>query len=96
MGPNKNKGLEFGYATGVYYNCLRKLAPGLEFYGGIGLIDDNDPLQQQQHYDFSTLRGESQGGLEYSLGSGLGLTRRSDQVLLKLNLEFEHCIGAIF
>lgn len=96
VGPNKNKGLEFGYATGVYYNCLRKLAPGLEFYGGIGLIDDSDPLQRQQHYVFSTLRGESESGLEYSLGPGLGLTRGSDQVLLKLNLEFEHFIGAIF
>ncbi len=95
VGPNKNRGFEFGYATGFYYNYLRALTPGLEFYGGIGLIDDSDPLHEQQHYVFSTLRGEFPNGVEYSVGPGLGLTRGSDQVLLKLNLEFEHFIGAL-
>ena len=95
IGPNKNKGFEFDYATGFYYNYLRSLTPGLEFYGGIGLIDDSDPLHQQHHYVFSTLRGELPSGVEYSFGPGLGLTRGSDQVLLKLNLEFEHFIGPL-
>jgi hypothetical protein len=48
VGPNKNRGFEFGYAAGVYYNYLRALTPGLEFYGGMGLIDDSDPLHDQQ------------------------------------------------
>jgi hypothetical protein len=28
------------------------LSPGVEFCGGIGLIDDSDPLADQQHYSF--------------------------------------------
>jgi hypothetical protein len=34
VGPNKNKGFEFGYAGGLYYRWLRSVSPGVEFYGG--------------------------------------------------------------
>jgi len=95
IGPNKNRGFEFGYASGIYYNWIRDFSPGVEFYGGIGLIDDNDPLHDQQHYIFPVLRGEARG-IEYSIGPGFGLTRGSDQVITKVNLEFEHFIGALF
>src|SRR6266851_5004586 len=94
VGPNKNKGVEFGYAAGIYYNYLRTISPGLEFYGGIGLIDDNDPLHAQQHYIFPVLRGSLPRGIEYNVGPGIGLTRGSDRVIVKFNLEFEHFVGA--
>jgi hypothetical protein len=96
VGPNKNKGLEFGYAVGVYYNYLREISPGLEFYGAVGLIDDNDPLQEQQHYIFPVLKGDLPSGIEYSVGPGIGLTRGSDRVLIKFNLELERFVGALF
>jgi hypothetical protein len=95
VGPDKNKGVEFGYSAGLYYNYRRWLSPGLEFYGGIGLIDDTDPLHEQQHYIFPVIRGEFPGGIEYSLGPGIGLTRGSDQVIMKLNLELERFIGSL-
>jgi hypothetical protein len=96
VGPNKNKGFEFGYAAGIYYDYLREISPGLEFYGALGLIDDNDPLHAQQHYIFPVLRGELPHGIEYNLGPGIGLTRGSDRVIVKCNLELEHFIGALF
>jgi len=95
VGPDKNKGIEFGYVSGIYYNYLRAISPGLEFYGGIGLIDDNDPLHAQQHYIFPVIRGSLPSGFEYSFGPGFGLTRGSDRVLLKLNLEFERFVGSL-
>ena len=95
IGPNKNRGFEFGYASGFYYNYLRWITPGVEFYGGIGLIDNSDPLHQQQHYVFPVLRGEFANGIEYSFGPGIGLTRGSDRVLTKFNLEFERYLGAV-
>jgi hypothetical protein len=95
VGPNKNKGFEFGYVAGLYYNYRRWLSPGLEFYGGIGLIDDSDPLDEQQHYIFPVIRGEFRGGLGYNLGPGIGLTRGSDQVIVKLNIELERLVGAL-
>jgi hypothetical protein len=96
VGPDKNKGFEFGYAAGIYYDWMRSISPGLEFYGALGLIDDNDPLRQQQHYIFPVLKGELPGGIEYNVGPGIGLTRGSDRVITKLNLELEHFIGSLF
>ena len=96
VGPYKNQGFEFGYVSGVYYNWMRKLSPGLEFYGGIGLIDDSSPLYQQQHYIFPVLRGALDNGIEYNFGPGFGVTGGSDHVITKFNLEFERYIGALF
>jgi hypothetical protein len=95
VGPNKNLGFEFGYATGVYYNYARWMSPGFEFYGGVGLIDDSDPLPEQQHYIVPVIRGKLLSGLEYSLGPGIGLTRGSDQVIMKVNIALERFVGAL-
>ena len=95
VGPDKNKGLEFGYIVGLYYRFKRYVSPGVEFYGGIGHIDDSDPLGDQQHYIFPVLGGELPGDIEYSVGPGFGLTRGSDRVIVKFNLELERFIGAL-
>ena len=95
-GPDQNKGFEFGYIVGVYYNYWRFLSPGVEFYGGVGLMDDADPLNDQQHYIFPVFRGMLPYGLEYNFGAGFGLTRGSDDVITKVNIEFEHFVGALF
>ena len=95
VGPEKNHGFEFGYATALYYNYERWLSPGLEFYGGIGLIDDSEPLSEQQHYLFPVIHGKLFHVLGYNFGPGIGLTRGSDQVIVKLNVELEHFVGAL-
>ena len=96
VGANKNKGVGFGYAAGIYYDYLRRISPGLEFYGAVGLIDDNNPLHAQQHYIFPVLKGELPHGIEYNVGPGIGLTRGSDRVIVKFNLELEHFVGSLF
>ncbi len=95
-GAGKNQGVEFGYSIGAYYRWMRYLSPGVEFYGGAGLIDDADPLSQQQHYIFPVIWGELPHGLEYNIGPGFGLTRGSDRVIMKFNVEMERFVGAIF
>lgn len=95
-GAGKNQGFEFGYRNGIYYRWMRYLSPGIEFYGGIGLIDDNDPLSQQQHYIFPVIWGQLPHGIEYNLGPGFGLTGGSDHVIFKFNLELERYLGALF
>jgi hypothetical protein len=95
VGPSKNKGVEFGYIAALYYRYLRVISPGVEFYGGIGLIDDSDPLSRQQHYIFPVLHGELPGGIEYNFGAGFGMTRGSDRIITKLNLELERFVGAL-
>jgi hypothetical protein len=95
-GPEQGEGFEFGYAAGLYYNYWRELSPGLEFYGGVGPMGDSESLEEQQHYIFPVLRGRLPYGLEYNFGAGFGLTRGSDQVITKINIEFEHFIGSLF
>jgi hypothetical protein len=96
VGADKNKGLDFGYASGIYYRWMRYLSPGVEFYGAIGNIDDSDALDRQQHYIFPVVWGELPHGIEYNVGPGIGLTRGSDQVIVKFNLELERFVGALF
>jgi hypothetical protein len=95
-GRGHDLGFEFGYRNGAYYRLSRYLSPGVEFYGGVGLIDDNDPLSQQQHYIFPVVWGELPHGLEYNVGPGFGLTRGSDRVIVKFNLEVEGFVGSLF
>jgi hypothetical protein len=95
-GPNKNKGVKFGYANGIYYRWMRYLSPGVEFYGAVGYIDDSDPLFAQQHYIFPVLWGELPHRLRYNIGPGFGLTRGSDRVIVKFNLEAEGFVGSLF
>jgi len=95
-GVGKHQGFEFGYRNGAYYRWLRYLSPGIEFYGGVGLIDDNDPLSEQQHYIFPVIFGELPKGIEYNLGPGFGLTAGSDHVVMKFNFELEKFVAALF
>ena len=95
-GAGKNQGFEFGYVAGVYYRWTRRFSPGLEFYGGTGLINQPDPASEQQHYICPVVWGELPHGIEYNFGIGYGLTRGSDRLFLKFNLELERFVGAIF
>ncbi len=95
-GPDKREGFEFGYAAGLYYRWIRPFSPGLEFYGGIGQISHAEPSREQQHYIVPVIHSKLTHGLEYNIGAGFGLTRGSDRVVIKFNLELEKFIGAIF
>lgn len=96
VGEGHNQGFEFGYTAGIYYRWMRYLSPGVEFYGGAGLIDDTDPIREQQHYLMPVLWGELPHGIEYSVGPGIGLTPGSDHVIFKFNLELERFVGSLF
>lgn len=95
-GEGRHNGFEFGYAAGIQYRYSRRLSPGLEFYGGCGLIRQIEPLHEQQHYVFPALWGELPGGIEYNVGLGYGLTPNSDHVIFKINLEVERFVGSLF
>ena len=96
LGNGHDQGFAFGYRNGAYYTWMPWLSPGIEFYGGIGLIDDSDPLSRQQHYIFPVIQGELLEGFEYNAGPGFGLTRGSDHVIIKFNFALESVVGAIF
>jgi len=95
-GQGHDQGFEFGYRNGAYYRWTRYFSPGVEFYGGVGLIDDSDPLSAQQHYIFPVVWGKLPHGVEYNFGPGFGLTRGSDRVIVKFNLGVEKFVGSLF
>jgi hypothetical protein len=94
-GVGKDQGFEFGYVAGAYYRFTRRFSPGIELYGGTGLINQRDTVSDQQHYIFPVVRGELSHGIEYSFGVGYGLTQGSDRLIVKFNLELERFVGAI-
>ncbi len=95
QGAGQHAGFEFGYAAGAYYRATRRLSPGIELYGGAGLINGPEPIREQQHYVFPVIWGRLPYGIEYSFGAGFGLTHGSDRVLIKLNFAFERFVGAV-
>jgi hypothetical protein len=94
-GRGHDQGFEFGYRNGAYYRWTRYFSPGVEFYGGVGLIDDNNPLSAQQHYIFPVIWGQLPHDVEYSIGPGFGLTRGSDRMIVKFNLGVEKFVGSL-
>lgn len=90
-----NNDWEFGYAAGLFCRCSEDISPGVEFYGGMGQIDDVDPSEEQQHYIFPALHGELGDGWEYNVGAGFGLTDGSDDFIVKVNLEYETFLGTV-
>jgi len=96
VGPDKNQGFEFGYAGALYYRWTRYLSPGVEVYGATGNLDDTPPLHEQQHYIFPVIWGELPHRVRYNVGPGFGLTRGSDRVIVKFNLEIEGFVGSLF
>ena len=96
VGSDKNKGFEFGYACAAYYRWTRYLSPGLEVYGATGSIDHTPPFHEQQHYIFTVLWGELAHRFQYNIGPGFGLTRGSDHVIVKFNVETEGFVGSLF
>jgi hypothetical protein len=96
VGPDKNQGFEFGYAGALYYRWRRSVSPGVEVYGASGNIDDTPPIHTQQHYIFPVIWGELPHRVEYNIGPGFGLTRESDHVIVKFNLEIEAFVGSLF
>lgn len=94
-GPDRNRGFEFGYANKVSWRLSPYFSPGLEFYGGAGLINDTAPLSAQQHYIFPVVDMRLPGGIRANFGAGFGLTRGSDRVITKLNLELERFVGTV-
>jgi hypothetical protein len=95
-GVGHDQGFESGYAAGLYYRWRRSFSPGLEFFGGEGVLDHADPVRDQQHYLFPVVWGELPHGVEYNFGVGRGLTPGSDRLIVKFNLELERFVGAVF
>jgi hypothetical protein len=77
--------LDFAPAVRAAYNVNRKVAFALEEYADFGPLEHFRPVSAQQHTLFAVLDcGSSSNGLEFGIGKGL--TRASDNTVVKLML----------
>jgi len=82
-GSEVNEGLEFNYAIGFYYKKYRSVQPGIEFHGKMGEFSNFPTWDQQRHYIFPTVDLRFGPGFHWHLGAGVGLTGKSDDLLIK-------------
>ncbi len=87
-GADVEEGVELEYAAGVYVP-IDGLRVGLEAYGKFGEMRDWKPWDAQEHYLVPAVKFHLGPQVEVDLGVGVGLTKASDDLLVKTILEYE-------
>jgi hypothetical protein len=62
----------------------KKVALGLEYYGALGPISNFDSLSEQEQQIFPALDLNLSPNWEFNAGAGLGTTRSTDRLILKV------------
>lgn len=86
VGLNANKGFEFAPNAKFSYDVTKKVAMGLEYYGALGEIAKFDPLAEQEQQIFPAVDLDLGPRWEFNAGVGVGLTRSTDRLILKVIL----------
>ena len=87
-GADVEEGVELEYAAGVYAP-IDRVRVGLEAYGKFGEMRDWKPWDAQEHYLFPDVEFHLGPHVEVDLGVGVGLTKASDDLVVKTILEYE-------
>jgi len=87
-GPSVNKGLEFSPNFKFSYDFTPKIAGGLEYYGALGPVTGFDPLRDQQQQFFPTIDLNLAPQWELNFGVGVGATRSTDHLIVKMILGY--------
>jgi hypothetical protein len=87
-GESVGQGFEFSPAAKVGYNVTPKLAVGLEYYGALGPVTHFDPRREQQHQIFPVIDLDLGPRWEFNAGIGVGLTRSTDRLIIKMILGY--------
>jgi len=87
-GENDAKGFEFSPNFKFSYDFTPKFSGGLEYYGAVGPITGFDPLAEQQHQFLPAIDLNVSPKWEINFGVGVGTTKSTDHLLLKLILGY--------
>jgi hypothetical protein len=83
-GPSVSACVEFSPNFKVAYSVTRKLSAGLEYYGSLGPVTGFDPLYLQQEQIIPAIDYDFGPNWEFNLGLGVGVTRSTDHLLVKM------------
>ena len=91
-GESENKGFEFSPNFKFSYDISKQISAGLEYYGALGPVTGFDPLSEQQHQIFPAIDLNVSPKWEINFGVGVGATRSTDHIIVKLILgyRFDH------
>jgi hypothetical protein len=87
-GENEDKGFEFSPNFKFSYDVTPKISAGLEYYGALGPITGFDPLSDQQQQIVPAVDLNLSPKWEVNFGVGVGATKSTDHLLLKLILGY--------
>jgi len=93
-GENVNRGFEFSPNFKVSYEITPKVSGGLEYYGSVGPLTGFDPPTEQQHQLFPVIDLNLGPQWEFNLGAGVGLTRSTDPLIIKMILGYRFGIDS--
>lgn len=82
-GENKNIGWEFSPNVKVSRELTKKVAFGIEYYGGLGPIGNLDPLHEQEHQILPAIDLNLSPDWEFNFGVGVGVTHNTEHLLVK-------------
>jgi len=83
-GPGTKRGFQFSPNFKVAYAFTKKIDGGIEYYGALGPLSGFDPEREQQHQIFPAIDLNVSPKWEINFGVGIGLTRSTDHLILKM------------
>lgn len=87
-GENAKRGFEFSPNFKISYDITPKVSGGFEHYGSMGPVTGFDPLKDQQQQLFPTIDLNLSPRWEFNLGVGVGTTRSTDHLIVKMILGY--------
>ena len=88
-GLNSSQGYSFAPSAKVSFDVTKLIAAGFEYYGSLGPVLRWSPVDEQQHQIFPTLDLNFSPEWEFNFGVGFGLTRSTDDLMVKLILGYQ-------
>jgi hypothetical protein len=83
-GPGTKRGFGFSPNVKVAYSFTKKIDGGVEYYGGLGPLSHFDPKSEQTHQIFPAIDLNVSPKWEFNFGVGIGMTRSTDHLILKM------------
>ncbi|HWV99471.1 MAG TPA: hypothetical protein VNZ64_07220 [Candidatus Acidoferrum sp.] len=87
-GLNSNAGFEFAPSAKISFDVTKVVAAGVEYYSSLGPVGRFSSWGEQQHQIFPTIDLNLSPDWEFNFGVGFGLTRSTDDLLVKLILGY--------
>lgn len=87
-GPNSNQGFGFSPSAKASFDVTKLVALGVEYYSSLGSLGHFGTWEEQQHQIFPTIDLNFSPNWEFNFGVGVGLTRSTDDLLVKLILGY--------